>query len=64
MCLTTEALLLFLNLLPQDLVEMSTDRIVVHAEVRDAVWEANGDIWCTPAKRIDAAIRLGLGEGA
>ena len=55
MCLTTEALLLFLNLLPQDIVVMGEDRIVVKAETRDAIWISNGEKWCTDAPKIDAA---------
>ncbi|KGM48062.1 hypothetical protein [Pseudooceanicola atlanticus] len=58
MCLTTEALLLFLNLLPQDIVVMGEDRIVVKAETRDAIWISNGEKWCTDAPKIDAAYRL------
>ncbi|WP_068116439.1 ketol-acid reductoisomerase [Tropicimonas marinistellae] len=58
MCLTTEAFLLFLSILPSTIVETSSDRIVIHAEVRDAVWEVKEDKWCTPAPQIDAAVRL------
>ncbi len=61
MCLTTEALLLFLNLLPPEIIEMGHDRITVRAETRDAVWIARGDKWCTDAPHIDAAIRTGQG---
>ncbi|WP_172299977.1 hypothetical protein [Pseudoruegeria sp. HB172150] len=64
MCLTTEALLTFLALLPQERIEVSSERIVIHAEVRDAVWEARGEDWCTKAPKIDAALRLKAGEKA
>lgn len=64
MCLTSEALFLFLSLLSPDIVERSEDRIVVHAEVRDAVWLAREDKWCSAAPRIDAALRLRAGEEA
>jgi len=64
MCLTTEALLLFLNLLPRDIVEMGQDQIIVRAETRDAIWEAKGDKWCTTAPQLDKTIRLKLGEPA
>ncbi len=50
MCLTTEALLLFLSLLPSEIVETSEDRIVVRAETRDAIWLPNGHEWCTDAR--------------
>lgn len=64
MCLTAEALFLFISLLPPGIVEVSDERIRVRAEVRDAVWERRGDAWCTPAPKIDATIRLRQGEGA
>ena len=62
MCLTTEALLLFINLLSPQIVELHDDKVVIHAEARDAVWEARADKWCTEAPRIDAALRLKAGE--
>ncbi len=62
MCLTAEALFLFLSILPQEIVDVSDARITVAAETRDAVWLAKGDEWCTTAPQIDAAIRLKKGE--
>lgn len=62
MCLTPQALFLFLSLLPQEIVDRGPDRITVRAELRDAVWLAKGETWCTGAPQIDAAIRLGQGE--
>jgi hypothetical protein len=59
---TTEALFLFLSLLPPDIVERSDDRIVVHADVREAVWEPHDEEWCTRAPEIDAALRLKQGD--
>lgn len=49
MCLTTEMLAIFLNLLPAALVTAEEGRITIHAEAGEAVWIANGDIWCTEA---------------
>lgn len=46
MCLTVEALVVFLNLLPPDIVTTGADMITVHAQTGDTVWEADGDIWC------------------
>jgi aromatic ring-opening dioxygenase catalytic subunit (LigB family) len=54
MCLTTEALALFLNLIAFDLVDLQPDRIVVRAETRDTHWVARGDRWCTMAPRSTA----------
>ncbi|NDR55808.1 hypothetical protein [Aliiruegeria sabulilitoris] len=62
MCLTTEALLLFINLLSPQIIEASDQKIVIHAQTRDAVWEARADQWCTKAPQIDAALRLITGE--
>ncbi|WP_407495298.1 hypothetical protein [Pseudooceanicola sp. MF1-13] len=64
MCLTTEALLIFLNLLPREIVEMGTDRIIVRAETRDAIWIAKDDKWCTSAPQLDRTIQFKLGEPA
>ncbi|EPX85139.1 hypothetical protein [Salipiger mucosus] len=61
MCLTTQALFLFLSLLPEDRLEVTPDRITVRAEVRDAVWLAKGEQWCTSAPQLDATIRLKRG---
>lgn len=49
MCLTAEALALFLSLLPGEIVTSTPERIIVHAEVRDAHWLPVGDRWCTKA---------------
>ncbi|RYH10528.1 hypothetical protein [Tropicimonas sp. IMCC6043] len=62
MCLSPEALMLFLSLLPQHIVETGPDRIVVHAELRDAVWLAREEEWCTAAPQVDAALRGGVGQ--
>ncbi len=62
MCLIAEALFLFLNLLPPNIVHMSENRIVVDAETRAAIWELRNELWCTSAREIDAALRLKQGE--
>ncbi|MGI3168723.1 hypothetical protein ACRARG_06205 [Pseudooceanicola sp. C21-150M6] len=64
MCLTTEALLLFLSLLPPEIVEHGENRITVRAETRDAIWQIKGEKWCTTAPQIDAVFRLKQGEEA
>lgn len=62
MCLTTEALLIFLNLLPPEIVEVSADRIVVRAETRAAIWKRTADQWCTAAPQVDASFRNQTGD--
>lgn len=47
MCLTTQALVLFLNMLDPSLITAAPDRITVHAVERDAIWTRVQDHWCT-----------------
>lgn len=49
MCLSTQALVLFLSLLPPEIVTPSATDIVVAAEAGPVVWEARADLWCTTA---------------
>lgn len=49
MCLTAEALMLFLSILPEDRIDVGFDRVVIRAETRDAIWIAEGERWCTDA---------------
>lgn len=58
MCLTTEALALFLNMIMVPDITMEPGRIIVHAETRDAHWVAVDDEWCTMAPQIDRMDRL------
>ncbi len=58
MCLTTEALVLFLNLLPFEIVTTAPDRIVIEADARAAHWVETGGRWCTLAPQIDRAERF------
>lgn len=55
MCLSTAALALFLNLLPPDIIETGPDTVTVHATARDAIWQVQGDRWCTDRPRITQA---------
>ncbi len=59
MCITAEALALFLNLLNPDLIATDAGRITVHATERDAVWVlTDEDEWCTMAPQIDRLARF------
>ena len=59
MCLTAEALALFLNLLNPELISSEAGRITVHATERDAVWVlTHEDEWCTMAPQIDRLARF------
>lgn len=61
MCMTLEALVAFLNLLPADRVETSPDEIIIHADAGPAIWTEVGpsDRWCTDAPQDQAANRSG-----
>ncbi|MAC82306.1 MAG: hypothetical protein CML66_30125 [Rhodobacteraceae bacterium] len=61
MCLTTEALVLFLNILGAGIVTTEPGRIIVHAETADVHWvarENTADRWCTMAPQIDRIARF------
>ena len=57
MCLSAQALALFLNLLAHDAIVTSPDRIVIRSEVREAHWVPVADLWCTMAPQIDRMSR-------
>lgn len=58
MCLTAEALALFLNMISGPDITMEPGRIIVHAQTRDAHWVSVEDEWCTMAPQIDRMIRF------
>jgi hypothetical protein len=59
MCLTAEALALFLNLIAFDLVTTDPGRIVVAATAGDVHWvQAPDDRWCTMGPQLDRMARL------
>ena len=55
MCLTLDALVAFMALLPMDIIETRNDRIIIHAEDNKAVWVAEGDLWCVDIPKVDGA---------
>ena len=57
MCLTAEALALFLNLLSPEIVSTEPGRVIVHAAEGDVHWIARADAWCTMAPQIEAMAR-------
>lgn len=59
MCITAEALALFLNLLSPDIITTEAGRITVHATEAEAVWVLTADDeWCTMAPQIDRMARF------
>jgi hypothetical protein len=58
MCISAEALALFLNMIAGAPVTMEPGRIMIHAETRTAHWVAVEDEWCTMAPQIDRLERF------
>ena len=52
MCLSTQALLLFISLLPHEIVEPSSNEVVIAADTGDVEWENFDGEWCTVAPLI------------
>lgn len=58
MCITAEALALFLNILAMDNITTEPGRVVIHAEASDAHWVAVEDEWCTMAPQLESMARM------
>jgi len=58
MCLTLDALIVFLNLIGPDIVTSHPGQFVVHAAQGQAVWVETAQGWCTDGPQIDQAIRF------
>lgn len=61
MCLTTEALVLFLNIIGADIVTTEPGRVIVHATEADVHWVASvdqDDRWCTMGPQLDRQARF------
>ncbi len=62
MCLSPEALALFLNLIGHSLVISTPEHITIHATAGDVVWSAVGDEWCTTGPADDRRARFAIQE--
>lgn len=49
MCLSTQALLLFISLLPQEIVQPGSNQIIIAADTGDVTWDSFDGEWCTIA---------------
>ena len=58
MCLTAEALALFLNLIGHSIVTTTPAQITVHATEGDVIWRPVRDEWCTTAPAEDRRARF------
>ena len=59
MCLTAQAMAVFLNLLDPAIIDTGADRITVNATVRRAVWVKVDEDWCSDAPKRDRIARNG-----
>ena len=60
MCLTPEALALFLNLIGHSLITSTPDQITVHATQGDVVWSATQEVWGTTGPADDRRARFAI----
>lgn len=60
MCITTEALALFLNLLSAQIITTEPGRVIVAAEAGDVHWVENADRWCTMGPQFEKDRRFAL----
>jgi hypothetical protein len=58
MCLSAEALALFLNIIAADIVTTDPGRITVHATEGPVAYVSQGDKWCTLPPHLDKAARF------
>lgn len=58
MCLSAQALALFLNLLDPAVISTEAGRITIRAEEGSAAWVQRADQWCTMAPQIDRLARF------
>lgn len=62
MCLTTEAMFLFVTLISPDIVKPDAARILIEAEVGPVEWVHYEGLWCTdgPPSAVPVVDGLGL----
>ncbi len=56
MCLSTQALFLFISLLPQEIVNGSSEEILIAAQTGDVTWQNFDGEWCTVAPMVRASV--------
>ncbi len=58
MCLSTQALFLFISLLPQEIVKPSPSEIMIAADAGDVSWANFDGEWCTVAPLVSANVEV------
>jgi len=57
MCLSTQALILFIGLLPQEIVTPAETHVKIAANTGVVIWENFDDQWCTIAPLVETSTR-------
>ncbi len=58
MCMSLQALIVFLNLIGPDMVDSEPGRFVVHADAGDVHWVELDERWCTMGPQLDRMARF------
>ena len=58
MCMTLEALIVFINLIGPELVESNPGEFIIHASQGDVTWVEAGTEWCTMGPQLDRMARF------
>lgn len=58
MCLSLDALIVFLNLVGPDIVSTEPGRFIVHAESGNTHWVETTDEWCTMGPQLERMARF------
>ena len=56
MCLSTQALLLFISMLPQEIVSSSTNEVIIAVDVGEVSWQSFDGEWCTVAPLVNTTV--------
>jgi hypothetical protein len=59
MCLSTQALVLFISMLPQEIVTQSANQIIIAAETGHVTWDSFDGEWCTVAPLKNTSTKTG-----
>lgn len=62
MCLTTQAMFLFVSMLSSDIIEPAATHIRINAEAGAVVWQYDGENWCLPVTAHRAVSQRELAE--
>ena len=58
MCLTLDALIVFLNIIGPQMVSSEPGRFIIHAKDGDTHWVETDAVWCTMGPQLDRMARF------